>query len=379
LLTNEISPYRIPLYDAMGRTPEWDFRVFTCVDREAGRQWDLERDLSFHHQRSFSFSYLARRRRTSVAAFDAQAQIHVPVGHFLDLCRFRPDVVISAEFGFRTLTAAAYATLFRAKLVVWWEGTCHTSRSCTRGQRLLRRLLHRRPHAYVCNGRESRRYLEMLGVPPGKVFEVGQAVDAGRLQPSWTAAEREACRRELGISGLCYLYTGRLIPLKGIDRLLDAWRQFTRQAGVEATLLLVGDGALRGSLEEQAARAGLQNVVFHGFVQPSQMPRIYGAADFYVLPSLEDCWSLAVEEAMASGLPVIDSRYNGGSELIVEGENGWVADPVDVADLAGKLSAAWEARDRRKAIGRCAQRAVQRMSIDNVVARLRAAVEEVGP
>ena len=214
-------------------------------------------------------------------------------------------------------------------------------------------------------------------MPPHDIFEIGQALDGSPYQRPWAESQRQEFRKTLGISGLCFLFTGRLIPLKGLDRLLEAWGRFMGQAGVEATLQLVGDGEMRASLQGQAARAALRNVAFHGFVQPAQMPDIYRAADFYVLPSLEDCWSLAAEEAMASGLPVIDSRYNGGSELIVEGENGWVADPLDVGDLAGKLSLAWAARDRGAAMGDRARQAAERMSVENVVARVRAAVAEV--
>ena len=76
-----------------------------------------------------------------MAAYVEPVQVHMPIGHFADLCRFRPDVVISAEFGLRSLIATAYARLFRAKFLLACEATGHTSRDCTAGQRLLRRFL----------------------------------------------------------------------------------------------------------------------------------------------------------------------------------------------------------------------------------------------
>lgn len=376
LLTNQIPPYRLPLLTELAHTPNWEFHVFTCVEREVDRLWEVEKAYPFRHKRSVSVSFVARRRRTSVAQFVQPTQVHLPVGEFADLFRFRPDVVISSEFGMRSLIAAAYARLFGSRLLLYYEGTPHTDRDCSWGQRLLRRVLRRLPSMYVCNGRQSRRYVERLGVAPEKVFECGQALDVDAFAAQQSDEDRDALRRRLGISGLCYLYTGRLIPLKGIHHLLDSWARFSREDGVQATLVLVGEGELKESLEKQAAAACLTNVIFHPFVQPPQLPAFYHAADVYVLPSLEDCWSLAVEEAMASGLPVIDSKYNGGSELILEGENGWVADPLDHDDLSAKLRLAWEARGRKAAMGQRARETVARMSIANVVGRFRAAVAQ---
>jgi glycosyltransferase involved in cell wall biosynthesis len=78
---------------------------------------------------------------------------------------------------------------------------------------------------------------------------------------------------------------------------------------------------------------------------------------------------------MAAGLPVIGSPYGGESELVVEGENGWVADPLNVNDLVAKLRLAYDARPELPEMGMRARQAVSRMGIEKVAARIRCVVD----
>jgi len=374
LLTNENPPYRIPLYRALAETPNWDFRVFTCVDREHGRQWDVERADGFFSKRVYSLSY-RRAAQGGDAIHREPAQIHIPVGLSVDLFKHAPDVMISDEFGARSVIAAMYATLARKRLIIYSEGTLHTEREIGRPQRIVRRLLRKRSRAYLCNGKEGRKHLEQIGIPDRDIFEIGQAIDADSFQSPLPPEEREALRRKLGVTGLCYLYVGRMTAQKGVDQLMEAWKAFCRQHGVEATLLLVGDGEMKEQLEQRAKREKLNNVRLLGFVQRRELPPIYQAADVFVFPTLVDCWSLAVGEAMAAGLPIIGSKYDGGAEMVASGRNGWIADPANREDLEEKLHRAWEARDRMEEMGNHSKRIVSTMTIDNVAERIRAAVE----
>jgi glycosyltransferase involved in cell wall biosynthesis len=376
LLTNEIPPYRVPLYRALAATPGWEFTVFTCVDREVGREWSVTEELGFSHVRSLSWSYLRREEHQGAVAFKDRVQVHIPVGLWFDLVRYRPDVIISLEMGARTLMAATYAWLNGRRLLVYFEGTPHTERDIPWSKRLLRRVLRRAPHLFTCNGVEGRRYLESLGVTPERIFEIGQAIDTELFLQRPGEAECAAVRDRWGVAGWCCLFSGQLIPRKGISNLLVAWDRFCRASGASATLLLAGDGPERQRLEQQAADLQLRNVKFVGFLQRHELPPLYHASDAFVFPTLHDCWALVVEEAMSAGLPVIDSKYNGSAvELIREGQNGWVADPLNPADLTDKLRRAWLARDRKESLGLLGRKIVAKMSVNEVAGRIRRAVE----
>jgi glycosyltransferase involved in cell wall biosynthesis len=378
-LTNEIPPYRVPLYQELAATSDWDFQVFTCIDREVDRLWNVPRSFPFSTKRSFSFSYIRRLRHAGREGFEDSRQIHLPIGHFWDLHRFSPDVVISGELGARTLIAAAYTRLFRRRLVVYYEGTSHTDRDLSAKQRWLRRLMRHTPHAYMVNGSQGRDYLQSICVPANRVFEIGEAVDAEPFEEPLTTEKRSAIRTELGVRGQCFLFCGALIPRKGLDQLLDAWELFTEQDDVNATLLVVGDGPDRAKLERRITDTGLNNVRLIGHLQRDRLPAIYHASDVFVFPTREDCWALVVNEAMVAGLPVINSKYAGSADLISEGVTGWTIDPLDPEDLLRGLQSAWYARDDRQRMSLAARTAVATMSISAVAQRIRRTVEFVRP
>jgi glycosyltransferase involved in cell wall biosynthesis len=112
-----------------------------------------------------------------------------------------------------------------------------------------------------------------------------------------------------------------------------------------------------------------------GFVPRNELGNVYAAADVFVFPTLRDCFSLAFEEGMAAGLPVIGSIYGGESELVNEGVNGWVCDPLNVSDLIAKLEVAFNSRYKLGEMGAQARRDVQKMGIAPVAERIRHAVD----
>ena len=111
-------------------------------------------------------------------------------------------------------------------------------------------------------------------------------------------------------------------------------------------LVLIGDGELRGELETFAKKHHLEKVRFIGPVDYDSIGRWYAVADSLVMPTLEDNWSLVVPEAMAAGLPIVCSKYNGcWPELVQAGRNGWVFDPLDTRETAGTLMTAYGAKN----------------------------------
>jgi glycosyltransferase involved in cell wall biosynthesis len=112
---------------------------------------------------------------------------------------------------------------------------------------------------------------------------------------------------------------------KGHDTLLSAARRVVRNQP-EVEFLFVGDGPLRGALEDQVHASGLaRNVRFLG--ERSDVAALLGAADLFVLPSRSEASPNSVVEAMAAGLPVVATRVGGVPELIESGVNGMLVPP----------------------------------------------------
>ncbi|OFZ89387.1 MAG: glycosyl transferase family 1 [Betaproteobacteria bacterium RBG_16_64_18] len=191
-----------------------------------------------------------------------------------------------------------------------------------------------RLRAVICNSRmvagEIRR---RFAVPEGRLHVIYSGVDLEAFHPRLRGQHRRVMRARLGIaeSDMLYLLVGSGFERKGVPQLLEA---LARLRG--ARLAIVGADRRTDALRRRADALGMgSRVVFAG--PQREVLSWYGAADCFVLPTLYDPFPNAALEAMASGLPVITSPSCGAAELIVEGENGFVCDALDVAALADRM------------------------------------------
>jgi glycosyltransferase involved in cell wall biosynthesis len=288
-----------------------------------------------------------------------------------ELDRLRPDAVAIAGWG--TVDARACLDWCKrndAKAIVMSETRAADGRRVWWKEWVKSRIV-RRFDAALCGGESHKRYLVQLGMPEGRIA-LGYNVVDNDFFKSRTA--------DCGtwIDGSYFLASNRFVERKNLGRLLEGYKIFQdsvfRIQGAEKTgvwpLVLLGDGELRGELEARCAELGLkiamgfphegagstegQNlklnsyklktpagggcVVFAGFRQIGELPSFYAGAGAFVHPALEEPWGLVINEAMASGLPVLSSRNVGAAEeLVVEGETGFLFDPGDVNSIAESL------------------------------------------
>ena len=180
-----------------------------------------------------------------------------------------------------------------------------------------------------------------------------------------------ACRRHLTRDFVCI---GRLSAQKGQLLLIDAARRL-REEGLTFELVLVGDGPLRGVIEQRIATAGLQKQVrITGWLSGAQVREELGRARALVLPSFAEGLPVVIMEAMAMQRPVIATYIAGIPELVVPGETGWLVPAGDEVALAGAMRAALSANPKQLAsMGEAArQRVLERHSINREVEKLEA-------
>ena len=149
------------------------------------------------------------------------------------------------------------------------------------------------------------------------------------------------------------LFVGRLVAYKGVDVLLRALRD------VEVGCVIVGDGPLRGALEQQARDLGIESRVFFlGGVDDEAVAAWYGACDLFVLPSVTraEAFGLVQLEAMARGKPVISTRLSSGVPWVnVDGRSGLTVPPGDAAALTGALRRLASDPELRREMGEAAR------------------------
>ncbi|MDT7858013.1 glycosyltransferase [Rubrivirga sp. S365] len=198
--------------------------------------------------------------------------------------------------------------------------------------------------AALVAGTPQAAYAVALGVPRRRVFTPLDVVD--------NAFFRDGAARERGRGGVGFLSVNRFTERKNVGLLVEAYRRYRAAAEAPWPLVLVGDGPLRPALE----RAAGEGVTFAGFAQIEALPAHYGAAGAYVHPARADQWGLVVNEAMASGLPVLVSSGAGcARDLVREGENGFRFAPDDPGALADLLAHVASDRTDRDAMGQASQ------------------------
>jgi glycosyltransferase involved in cell wall biosynthesis len=161
----------------------------------------------------------------------------------------------------------------------------------------------------------------------------------------------------------------RLDPVKGHSTLIEAFKLLQSDSAINAELRLIGDGPMRATLERQVERAGLaQRVSFLG--TRNDLPQQLGELDLFVLASDREGRPTSIMEAMSAGLPVVATNVGSVTELVDDGEDGFIVEagePTQLAqamqsiiqhdELRGKMSAA----ARKKAV---ANFSLERMNRD---------------
>jgi len=216
---------------------------------------------------------------------------------------------------------------------------------------------------------------EFYRVPDERLHLVYNGVDLDRFSPAACEAKRAEARAALGLAQdeTCFLIVAHNFRLKGVRELVEAASRMQRSKPWR--VVVVGKGGTRRYLELAADLGCADRFLFPG-AAPDVVP-LYGAADVYVQPTWYDPCSLVVLEALAAGLPVITTRFNGASELMQDGREGYVLEsPAQTDALADRMQRLLDA-DRRRPMREVAREAVKDRSIQQNFRDMMAVFEKV--
>ncbi len=324
------SPYFVERLNAVADRGNLDVEAWFCERLEPDRSWAI-------HESTFRFRY--RYLPGGPVSLPGHGRHHLNAPLRL-LGRSRPDLLVSlyAEptflLGWWLARTAGIRTAFRVLPTydAWVRRTSTKER--------VKRWAFSRVDGVKVPGPDGAAFATRYGVPPDRIHVVRQSVDVQHWEHGRTRwlPERDRIRHELNLSGCVFIYVGRLWRGKGLDDLLAAYGALVG-LGVDTSLLLVGDGKDEARYRQMVHERGLRGVVFAGFVQQDELPRLYAAADVLVFPTLGDPNGLVVEEAMASHLPVISSDSAGDiRSRLPEGVAGHVVPTRDAVLLGDRMA-----------------------------------------
>jgi glycosyltransferase involved in cell wall biosynthesis len=330
-----IPPYYLPALEHL-QALVGPVQFFVSTPMEPNRDWSPEfGNLSVTVQKCWTYTADWRHEQ----GFSDKIWRHIPYDTLPLLIRQRPDVVISLQLGFRTLQAALYRKLFpKSRLIIWTGLSEHTEKGLPRWRIRQRKALLRAADAVLVNGTSGENYLLSLGVPRERIFPELYCADISTHLALPLEREPSAARR--------LLYLGQLTTRKGLLPFLVVLSEWLQKHPLErCEFWIAGDGPLRSELQGFPAPTQLR-LRFLGSITYEKLADIYAQCGIFVFPTLADEWGVVVNEALASGLPVLGSVYSQAvEELIKNGLNGWTFRPDRHEELYAALDRAMTAKD----------------------------------
>ena len=339
-MTDIVTPYAVAVFSELAEL--CPLTVLFCARAGSrGLAWEFPAGLSFRH-RVLSGATIGRRTADA-------ADIYPDPRILAAVARTRPDAIVTGAFSVPSLFAAMYAKAARKPLLIQSDGTHDSERRIDTSQRALRRFFARVSAGAIANSKPAAARFVELGWPADRVFLAPHSTDVAGFQ----AVARS---RDYSANGtLSVLCVSRLIPRKGIDRLVDA-AATARLLDANVSLTIAGTGTEEQALRRAAADADVP-VEWLGFVPHEELPDVFAEADAFAYPTSGDPFGIAVLEAAASGLPIVVSPHAGATADFVQHDvNGLVVDPDDRAGLPDALVALATDEALRRRLGQAAHR-----------------------
>lgn len=217
---------------------------------------------------------------------------------------------------------------------------------------------------------ERKDYVKMSVSPDHKLVTIHSGVDIGPYQNCPVDITQK--RQSLGFSDddTIIAMVGWLLPIKGPEYLLEAMIPILKNlSSPRVKLIFVGKGDLEPALRRRADEMCVSEyVTFLGW--RDDIPQIMQAIDILVLPSMNEGMGRVLVEAMAAGKPCVASRVGGIPDLILDGKNGFLVEPGDVAALAKAIGALISNRELRHQMGANGKVVAQRYSVEKMVEQI---------
>lgn len=323
MLFDSFGPYHIARLDALA----------SACDLIAIEFFENSREYSWGRISSSSFERMTLMGSNDVASGRALA---ATLRAALD--GVRPDVLFVPGWDSTgATTALTWARRFETRVVVMSDSQERDAPRSRPKEWVKRQILCLADGMFVAGSRH-RDYAILLGMPPDRIRMGYDVVDNGHFTRGVIAARRDEDRP---LERPYFLASARFLPRKNIAGLLRGYaRHRHAQSDAAPDLIIMGDGPEREAIETEVAALGLGEAVhLPGFVSYEAIPRYLAFATAFVHVPISEQWGLVVNEAMASGLPVVVSDACGCVPDLVAGKGcGIVVNACDEESLAAAMN-----------------------------------------
>ena len=342
----EPTPYRNPMLDLLAAREEIDLTAIYAGGSVQRREWELE---SSHR------SVVLEGRRIPGAHRVLRHDYPLTPGVFGALRAAQPGVVVVSGWStFASQAAIAWCRLRRVPYVLLVESNDRDERPGWRRAvkgAVVPAVVRGAAHVLVV-GTLARESMLARGADPARIDVFADTVDVAAFgeRADALAPRRDELRREAGVGpdDVAVLSVARLSPEKGLDTLV---RAVAAAGDPRLVLVLAGGGPERKRLRALARDTGVRLVLLP-HTPWERISEVYAVADVFALLSTHEPWGVVVNEAAASGLPLLLSdRVGAAHDLLEDGRNGVLVPAGDEAAAGAAVGALAADPDRRRAMG----------------------------
>ena len=311
VVTNIIAPYTNRLYDEYAAQSGVDLHVLACADLQPDRKWTVPK--ATHYELTALRGLQLHSSETSHLYFNPSV---VPALH-----RLQPDIVlIAGHFSPTMMFAVGYARATGRPYGISTDGSLATDPGeYSRPHAWVRRLLIPRASFGIGASKASVELLARWGLPPERCTVV-PIVNTWDAPPTLT----DFSNRPFDVISSGSVNEAR----KGVLFLVEVLRA-CKDAGVDLSLRILGDGPDRAAMLEGLHNAGIKSQ-FDGYLQQHQLAAAYGSAKLLAFPSRGDAWGLVANEAVVCGTPVLASPHAVSSHELVAAFGVGLVRPLEV-------------------------------------------------
>lgn len=373
LLHNIITPYRTPIFEKLSQVPFINLKAFFFSESAKNRRWKVKNDFKFAYEVLPGISLNFKSEDLFTYRLNPTIVYHLIKNNF--------DVLITAGYdSFASHISFFICKLSRKPFILWAGSTVNESNWRRTVSLPWVKFMVRHSDAYIAYGTRAKEYLVYLGAKEERIFTAINTVNLDHFseRSRLSKTEKNEIKDRLHIKNKkVILYVGQLIERKGLRYLIKAFDHLKRKCA-NISLLIVGYGYQEEELKGLCRKERIKDVYFAGHIDIDDIPKFYGIADLFVLPSTEEVWGLVINEAMACGLPIITTDKVGASaDLVKEGVNGYIIEEKNIAQLYEAMKKIVLNPSLQKKMGEQSRKVIENFGIDNEVSGFTSAIKYV--
>jgi len=297
------------------------------------------------------------------------------------LFRDRPHVILTegATNFINNIFVILYSSMTQTP-VVWWDAGRNMNQKPSLHRRLVEPILIRlikTSTACLGYGQNARDYFQSIGVIKDKIFIAQNTIDIESINQDLKMIKNDEIikmKESLGLHGKrVILCVGALEKRKKLENLIEAYQKIKLKQS-DVALLIIGDGQQKACLEKKVYEFKLEDVYFPGRITEG-LGIYFLMSDLFVLPG----WStLAINQAMAYGLPVVTVPFGGPEhENVQEGTTGYIIKEDSITDLTEAMLKILKNDDLQRQMSQKAKELINSsVNLHNMVDNIESAVEE---